>query len=485
MIDEYFEEEEIVFDVKGDEINSQLPSLVRRYVEDAVEVSKYNDIPATLTFFNLLGQIMKDKVTIVRGKGREDTRVPVLWLQTSGTGKTEMFNFYGKVSDLVFELLNSKYENEPTINEVTAFDIFDITDFTDAALIGSNKEVKIREEDEDGNVNTVYDTVTQIGALEGHGLMVFDEFEYSGVFKQSQHKENVIVYLNKLMNTLHGNNHLVKKKLKDGSVIICDCRRSPYATSYIPKGLTSVIAEKGVLQRMLIFIWEVPQEIQDEIRESVLMEVGTEIDNTMPVNKYANAIVKIYETVEERYQEVDQNPKRVIRYGQGFNEALVREYQNMRDYVSHSRPEVFEIAGNFITRLNNHMVRIAILCCIAESPGIPDKNNRFIVTPRNVAQASILIRQCYKSLVSWLDDALKVEKQQAQENANIGAFKDAYNELKDKDGWVNKSLLIARVREITNKSQSTIYNWLDTIGDSFEEETISRKKYVRLKEVEI
>jgi len=131
------------------------------------------------------------------------------------------------------------------------------------------------------------------------------------------------------------------------------------------------------------------------------------------------------------------------------------------------------------------MVRIAILCCIAESPGIPDKNNRFIVTPRNVAQASILIRQCYKSLVSWLDDALKVEKQQAQENANIGAFKDAYNELKDKDGWVNKSLLIARVREITNKSQSTIYNWLDTIGDSFEEETISRKKYVRLKEVEI
>ena len=127
MIDEYFEEEEIMFDIKGNEGNSQLPSLVRRYVEDAVEVSKYNDIPATLTFFNLLGQIMKDKVTIVRGKGREDTRVPVLWLQTSGTGKTEMFNFYGKVSDLVFELLNSKYENEPTINDVTAFDIFDFS----------------------------------------------------------------------------------------------------------------------------------------------------------------------------------------------------------------------------------------------------------------------------------------------------------------------------------------------------------------------
>jgi len=473
-IDEYFEE----FPEMAGEYKMQLPNLIRAYIKDGTDVSKYNEVPVTLTFFNLLGQIVKDKVIIVRGKGREDTRVPILWLQTSGTGKTELFNFYGPIAEKVFEILNTKYGYE--------YDIFDITDFTDAALIGSMKQERQVTEDENGNPMTTFVDVQTKGALEGSGLMVFDEFEYSGVFKQSQHKENVIVYLNKLMNTLHGNNYVIKKKLKDGdSPIICDCRRSPYATSYIPKGLTTVIAEKGVLQRMLIYIYEVPQEIQDEIRETLLMEVGHEIDQQMPITRYANAFIKIYETLDERYEEVGENPKKVIKYSEDFNDALVREYHSMRDYVSHSRPEVFEVAGNFITRLNNHMIRLAVLCCIAESPGIEDKSKRFICTPKHITQASSLIRHCYKSLVSWLDDALRVEKQVAQDNANMGAFKQAYTELKDKDGWVNKARLITRVREITKKSQSTLYNWWDIVGVNFEEDTISRKKYVKLKEVKI
>ena len=313
-IDEYFEEyPEMVGDYK-----MQLPNLIRAYVKDGTDVSKFNEVPATLTFFNLLGQIVKDKVIIVRGKGREDTRVPILWLQTSGTGKTELFNFYGPIAQKVFEILNAKYGYN--------YDIFDITDFTDAALVGSIKQERQVVEDENGEPMTSYVDVQIDGALEGSGLMVFDEFEYSGVFRQSQHKENVIVYLNKVMNTLHGNNYVIKKKLKDGGIITCDCQRSPYACSYIPKGLTNVIAEKGVLQRMLIYIYEVPQAVQDEIREQLLREVGHEIDLEMPITRYANAFIKIYEALDERYEEVDKNAKKVIIYGDGFNDALVREY---------------------------------------------------------------------------------------------------------------------------------------------------------------
>ena len=103
IIDEYFEE----FPEMAGEYKMQLPNLIRAYVKDGTDVSKYNEVPATLTFFNLLGQIVKDKVVIVRGKGREDTRVPILWLQTSGTGKTELFNFYGPIAEKVFEILNT------------------------------------------------------------------------------------------------------------------------------------------------------------------------------------------------------------------------------------------------------------------------------------------------------------------------------------------------------------------------------------------
>ena len=88
---------------RGESHRVSLPAFIQDYVKSAVEVSKHNHIPAALTAFNLLGQLCKDKVVIVRGQGREDTRVPVLWLQTSGTGKSEMYNFYGPIVSKVFK----------------------------------------------------------------------------------------------------------------------------------------------------------------------------------------------------------------------------------------------------------------------------------------------------------------------------------------------------------------------------------------------
>jgi len=452
-----------------------LPKFIEEYVKSATEVSKYNHVPAAITAFVLLGQICKDKVALVSGRRIEDTRIPFLWMQTSGTGKSEMYNFYGPVARKTFQILNEKYRTDYTI--------FDITEITDAALIGSLKQEEQIIEDEDGNRKKVYIDVPIKGALEGNGLIVYDEFEYSGVFKQSQHRENVVLYLNTLMNSLHGQNWKITKKLKDGDEpIVCLCRRSPYACSYIPEGLTKVISEKGVLQRMLIFIWEVPQHIQDEIRESVILEVGTKIDSVAPINKYANGFVKIYEALDERYQEVGENSELVLSYSENFTDALMREFWSMKSYVANSRPEVLSIAGNFITRMNNHLVRMAVLCCIAEAPSIKDKSKRYVVNTKHVIQASSLIRQCYKSLVSWLDVALKVQKKTLEDRANVSAFRESYNELKDEDGWVSKTRLFAKVRETTGKHDSTLYKWWQTIEEHFDNKRIAKRVYVKLTE---
>ena len=120
--------------------------------------------------------------------------------------------------------------------------------------------------------------------------------------------------------------------------------------------------------------------------------------------------MKIYEALDERYQEVGENSELVLSYSENFTDALMREFWSMKNYVANSRPEVLSIAGNFITRMNNHLVRMAVLCCIAEAPSIKDKSKRYVVNTKHVIQASSLIRQCYKSLVSWLDVALKVQK---------------------------------------------------------------------------
>ena len=62
-----------------------LPRVVKDFQKSAVEVSHYNDIPAGISFFTILGQIVKDFIIIPNGRNHEDSRVHFCWVQTSGT----------------------------------------------------------------------------------------------------------------------------------------------------------------------------------------------------------------------------------------------------------------------------------------------------------------------------------------------------------------------------------------------------------------
>ena len=153
----------------------------------------------------------------------------------------------------------------------------------------------------------------------------------------------------------------------------------------------------------------------------------------------------------------------------------------MEEYIKTSRPEVFAAVETFINRILKHIQKLSVLCCVAEAPSIKDKSKRFIVTGKNVEQASYIVRNCYKSLVSWLDEALRVERRQVIENANYGIFKTIYLELSDSDEWVHKSLLLQRVREKTGKGPQTIYNWWNKVEEKFDTKKISKSVYVKLK----
>ena len=241
-----------------------LPKIVEKWTQDAIEASNFNEVPASIAFFSVLGQLCKDMIAIPSNLNVDDTRIQFLWMQTSGTGKSTLTNWFLPVLKLTWETINTKHN--------TDFDLFDITDYTDAALIGSFEKRREQIEDDEGRTRTVEVDVKIDGQLEGEGLAIWDEFEYSGVFKQSQHKENAVVYLNTFMNTLWGETWVIKKKLKTGEVLECRCKRSVYATTYIPKSLTSVITEKGVLQRILIFIYEVPQHQQKQMRRQLIKD---------------------------------------------------------------------------------------------------------------------------------------------------------------------------------------------------------------------
>ena len=268
--------------------NESLPFVAREFQKSAIQVSHGNGIPAGICFFTILGQAVKDFIIIPNGRNHEDTRVHFCWVQTSGTVKSTLYNFVGPVAQGVFKRINEYNRHPPFVKENIPmnriFDVFGVTDYTDSVLIGGyDKEV-----DDEGEI--LYNR--RPGVLEGNGLAHWDEFEYSGIFKQSQHKENSIVYLNTLMNSLAGESWIISKALTSfgGMIMECFCERSVLAMTYPPSNLNEIMAEKGVLQRMLLYVWEVPEFIQHKMRLEQIEKAGT-IEEVKEMLKSSNPSV--------------------------------------------------------------------------------------------------------------------------------------------------------------------------------------------------
>jgi len=482
MNDEYDEEEYMgTLETNAGVFSEALPKVVRDFQKSAVEVSHYNDIPAGVSFFTILGQVVKDFITIPNGRNHEDTRIHFCWIQTSGTGKSTLWNFVGPVANRTFKAINELNTHPPYLNADNVpmkrvFDTFGVTDYTDSVLIGGfDKEV-----DDDGNV----DYQRRPGVLEGNGLAHWDEFEYSGIFKQTQHKENSIVYLNTLMNSLAGESWIISKALTSfgGELMQCFCERSVLAMTYPPTNLNDVMAEKGVLQRMLLYVWDVPEFIQHKMRLEQIEKAGTVEEVNAPIDKYVKAMVNLYKITQERYNDMGGDPLKTMTYTADFNDVLRLEYENMRAYLHNTRSDVAKIAGNFTTRLMKILYKMSVLCSVASAPSIKDKDQRFIVTGHNVRQAATIIRQCYMTLVDWLERSLRAKRQSIAENSLESVFLDIYDKLnKDEEGFVNKTILLTEVRNKAKKSRAQVYRHYDVIRHKFEEQKeAGNKTYIRL-----
>lgn len=470
---EFYEERATAF-------SESLPALVREFQKSALEVSHMNDVPAAVSFFVILGQISKDFVQIVNGRNIEDSRIHFCWIQTSGTGKSTLWNFVGPVAEGVFRRINEKGTHPNLVwkdyNRPQSFDTFSLTDYTDATLIGGfNKTIN-----DDGEVEL--DSVP--GHLEGAGLAHWDEFEYSGVFKPTQHNESSIVYLNTLMNTLAGESWVISKALRqfDNEVKYCLSQRSTIAMTYPPENLSDVIANKGVLQRMLLYVWDVPEHIQQKMRRDQIMKAGTFEEVDQPIEKFVNGIYKVYEELKKKFDESGRDPKSTIKYSAAFNDALMLEYENMEAFINNTNGDVRKVAQNFTTRLMKILIKMSVLCCIAEAPSIKKASDKFVVGPRNVRQAGSVVRQCYSTLVDWLEQGLRVKRRSIAEKSLFPVFAKVYAEMvtEENEGFVSKKDLLTRVMNEGNKSQPSVYNYYRKIQHKFKEQKEGRSVYTKL-----
>ena len=467
---------ESIKEVEGDE---ELPAVVKEWVKEFGRVSRLNEFPAIISFFILLGQVMKDMVQIPYGPTTEDTRIHGCWIQTARSGKSVLNDYFLEIANMTFAMINDA--DDLFGDKEKEFNIFDIIEYTDAALIGTTEEVDNPEYGEPDEPRTIQQQVD--GALEGSGIAFFDEFEYSGVFNSSQYKQGVVPYFQRLMNTLSTDGYIIKKKLASGPIVTCKCQRSMWATTYPPEQLTDVIAHKGVLQRMFMYIHDVPLSQQKEMRKSLIHSLGTIEDRNTPTQRFAKAVTTIYSEVKKRAEEVD-NKKVMVTFAEGVLDRIELEYEQMDASLKNIPIEHAKIIRLFETNCLLYIGKFAVLCAIAESPSRP-KDEKWVVQIRNVVQGAWIVRQSYKSLTAWVGSALMAKRKTIEETTRIGDFKNAFNNIemsKRQEGWVLKADLIATLIDKYNHSKATIYRDWPDVEYLFEEKKIGRAVLLKLKE---
>ena len=492
-MNEEFDEEEYMneYTENVEKATNILPSIVSGFIDDACKVSHMNEIPAALSFFTILGQLAKDFVVIPNGQSREDTRIHFLQIQTSGTGKSTLYNFVGPVAKRTFEGINKKSihpTNLPLALETgdfegpKEFDVMSVVDYTDAGLLSGMAEIQVEEEDDNGNTRRRMEMQRVAGILEGSGLAHWDEFEYSGVFSTSEHKKSAIVYLNTLMNTLAGENWIITKKLKEGDIQKTFCERSVLAMTYPPKKLEEVMTHKGVLQRMIVYVWDVPDFVQDKMRKTQILKAGKIEEVNQPIDKYVSALLKLYDALYQRYEDVGRDLTQTVQFADDFTDAYMFRYEQMQAFIEREKPQVREIASNFTTRLLKMLLKLSVLNCIAESPQYSKDEDKFIVNSRHVSQAAFLIQNCYSRLTMWLGSALRIRRDEALANSKKPRLFAVYVEMdeKDEEGWVSKKLFLDAYINKEKVSQVQAYRDYKKHQDMFIEDKVGRSVFIKI-----
>jgi hypothetical protein len=209
--------------------------------------------------------------------------------------------------------------------------------------------------------------------------------------------------------------------------------------------------------------------------------------------------VKIYEGLEEQFKDVGSDPLKTIDWKNAvdFNAAKLLEYRNMMKYISDQPREIQKIVRLWVMNLMNYLDILAVLCCVMEGRSVR-QTSKYVILPKHARQAATVIRVCYKSLIDWMHDSLRVNNysfaaSQKKKNSKIAELRTLFNRLVN-DGntvdigvegnWVHKTIFREKVQKECGWSKNTFYRvWGEEEGQKlFDTRKVGIPEYIRLKE---
>ena len=215
------------------------------------------------------------------------------------------------------------------------------------------------------------------------------------------------------------------------------------------------VAQKGILQRFLPYIWTVPDDIVTEMRKEVLSGFGKVSENQGPPLHLKTGILELYKLLKRRFEseEVGKDKLKTIEYSPSAAKIMDMEHDKMLGYIKNLNPQIRNVVRLFEMNLVEYIGKLAVLNTIAMAPTIKDK--------KVFAE---------KSFFKEFQQAYEVALSRAKPQETIDG------------GYVRKLLFRQVAEEVMKCSQDTVYKRMTKISELFETKKKGRMTYLKPKE---
>jgi len=449
----------------GDYTAVQKYSTLAGYLEHFRNVSIDNDIPGLLSFFYVQGQIAAPFVRIPIGGSYIDPRVHVFWIQSSRTGKSISWEFFGKLLE--------------KCNLRTAVHMGG----SDAGLIGGHTQ-------RDNEIETT------TGLLDGQCALNFDEG--SMLLKPGKHSKDTVLYLQTACNPI-GNNK-IEKFLKDGS-IITNSMASIWATTFPPDGVKDYVLTKGIFQRVLLYWRDWTDSMRQRVSESRMEgvfgpEPEHEMDETKLVdyflgleNRLRNRILEVYAMEitewqalgrEDREQIVQKVKRKVFSKSESFDPTMMQIIDDYYSLVSNIDAKLREVVLSFIPAMENYTIILATHMAMLEET--------WVVNGEHLDMAKDILYDLYQNLIIWLEEEVEVGQKAADKRARDERWKESIKAVETFDldsrgeGWARKREVLTKYGKLKNLSKNAQFRHFDKSKMLFDATREGAAVYIRLKD---
>jgi len=417
-------------------------SIKEQYMHLANRVS-YNNVVLNESLFHVLVSLLLRGVRIKKDVLELDSRIHLINLQATRTGKGNACNFF------------------LSIVKEFGLKIHRPTDWSDAGLLGKIETVTEKVKNEISNRWEQRKTSKIVyGSFKDCDL--FYQPEANELFKPTriQWKQNTVNYINVSLDTI-GENQISKKLSSEKEIKFCPKFCAVLSSQFYSK-ISEDTARSGFLQRFIFL----PRTIspKERVKNAILDSERSTSFSTESINLY-----------EAKKQILVKNLKGIKSYSDKIEKTYLPE--TLREELDRCNEEMFRyiepcsdntkiIISEFISGYFNLLIRLVVQNAILEKRRVPTKED--------VEKSKKFLKKIFNYIITWVEeDALELIRRDQEKKGitdhTINRMRRIFKSIEGKNegGFLTTREFSKRMSRELNLSEATINQiWIPRLKSS-------------------